>query len=286
MTDLVHLPPKWTWKGEIILKKTVNYQGDSFTVDLSGDFYGESYWDAFQNGYYEPDTINFLERNLNKNCVFLDIGAANGGMTLVGAMLNASVLSFEPNPHMFEVTRKNVALNSAMIKNVKVYNQAVSTSSGTIRFGTGSNSRILSDIVFSGDSSSDAVVEVVALSKILADISSATLTNKIVIKKDIEGAEWNILNHSDTLKSLKSQKVILLLAVHPGFYRPHKKRVRGLDRFLLAYFHLLNFRESKRTFENLRNYAKVFRTNLNEITSAKQFAFLIFAGYHEFIVQF
>jgi FkbM family methyltransferase len=266
--------------------RTVSYDKSPFNVNLENDFYGDEYWDRFESGQYEPDTINFLEKRLNNETTFIDLGAANGGMTLVAAKLNSKVISFEPNPIMYNVTKENVKLNSDLSARVTLRNEAVSVKEGILNFESGENSKILSEIVFDGNESGEVKIKVASLSDIINEILDKCPQDKIVIKMDIEGAEWTILNDPETLRNLKDSKATILLAVHPGFYRPHKKRVRGFDKLSLILFHIRNYRESIKTFYNLSKYSQIFRTNLNRISTQRQFALLIFSGYHEFVVQF
>jgi len=266
--------------------KKVQSKKSQFLVDLKEDFYGEIFWDKFGEGQYEPDTINFLQSRLNAQTVFLDLGTANGGMSLTAASLGSKVLAFEPNPIMFRVSERNFSLNGDIRSNIVLFNRAVSFKSGKIIFSSGKNSKILSDIVFDGTEDGLKEIDVVSLSEVITELNQTNPSKKIVIKMDIEGAEWAILNHIDTLKTLSSNKVTLLLAVHPGFYRPHVKRFRGLDKFSLWFFHLRNYRESIYTFNSLSKFASIYRTNLNRITHSRQFGALIFSGYHEFIVEF
>jgi hypothetical protein len=103
---------------------------------------------------------------------------------------------------------------------------------------------------------------------------------------DIEGAEWLILNDEATLKLLKSYSSLLLLAVHPGFSRPFRKRLRGYNFFAHLFFTLKNYKTSTRVFEKINNYGKVYRTNFSEVDNKARFGFLVIGGYHEFIIDF
>jgi hypothetical protein len=103
---------------------------------------------------------------------------------------------------------------------------------------------------------------------------------------DIEGAEWRILESHKTLKKLQDHEATLILAVHPGFYRPFKRRLRGLDRARLSFWHLRNYRESLLVFTRISQFTSIQRTNLNPVTQKSQFGKLIWAGYQEFILEF
>jgi hypothetical protein len=129
-------------------------------------------------------------------------------------------------------------------------------------------------------------INVKSLSGVLNGIAKVHKNSSIFIKMDIEGAEWKIFNDFSTLKALKKYHVKVLLAVHPGFYRPPRKSISGISRLNLEIFRIRNFLESYKTFKNISKYASISRTNLNRVGSATKFSLLIESGYHEFIIEF
>ena len=238
------------------------------------------------NETYEPDTIKFVEIFCDNLTDFVDIGAANGAFSLIAFSLGARVYAFEPNPVMFEVAKKNFSINFKKNRILRIENKAVASESGEIEFKIDNAPSILSDIVFTGMEMYQASrISVVSLSEVLNEIHKNRNRN-VVVKMDIEGAEWNILKSQLILNALRTHKVVLLLAIHPGFHRPFKKTVRGLDAINLMIFKLKNFFDSLKLFGDLRSVAKVYRTNFNPITNKFNFAGLVHYGYHEFVIDF
>jgi len=264
---------------------SINHRTGSFKVDIQQDPYGETFWKNIESCRYEPDTLRFLEDNLTMNSVMMDVGAANGAMTLIAAQLGSRVYSYEPDPDMFAVLSKNLELNPKLNNCVILKNTAISTKEGEIEFGKSADRSILSDIVIGDNPTPGRRVEIVSLSAEIKRIQISS-THNLVIKMDIEGAEWRILNDVHSLASLKAAKAKVLLAVHPGFYRPHRKIFKGVDRIALTIWHLRNFAESRRTYKQLACYCVIKRTNLNPVRDAKSFAILVQGGYHEFILEF
>ena len=261
------------------------YDGKDFTVDLSEDFYGQDFWDRISKSEYEPDTLDFLRRNCDQETTFMDVGAANGAMTLVAASLGSKVFSYEPDPLMNRVLRRNVDLNPNINDKIKVSNCALAAKEGETEFSKGSNSSVLSSIVFSGNRNErETKIKISALSDELKSLYKSG--SQIVIKMDIEGAEWGILRDQATLQSLHTHKVKMLLAVHPGFHRPHKKIFPGINRVSFEIWRMKNFIESYRLFTELSKVATVKRTNLNPVINAKMFAAMCLADYLEFIIDF
>jgi len=261
------------------------YDGEDFTVDLSEDFYGQDFWDRVSRSEYEPDTLDFLRRNCDQETIFMDVGAANGAMTLIAASLGAEVFSYEPDPLMNRVLTRNVNLNPNINKKIKISNCALAAKKGETEFSKGSNSSVLSSIVFSGNRGNrETKIQISAVSDELKLVNKSG--SQIVIKMDIEGAEWGILRDHTTLQSLYTHKVKILLAVHPGFHRPHKKVSPGITRFFFEIWRLRNIIEAYKLFSALSKVATIKRTNLNPVVNAKIFSALCLAGYHEFIIDF
>jgi len=261
------------------------HDGKDFTVDLSEDFYGQNFWERVSKSEYEPDTLDFLRRNCDQKTIFMDVGAANGAMTLVAASLGAEVFSYEPDPLMNRVLTRNVNLNPNVNEKIKISNCALAAKKGEIEFSKGSNSSVLSSIVFSGNRDErETKIKISAISDELKSLYKGG--SQIVIKMDIEGAEWGILRDHTTLESLNTYEVKMLLAVHPGFHRPHKKFLPGINRFSFEIWRMRNFIEAYNLFSGLSKVATIKRTNLNPVISAKMFAALCLAGYLEFIIEF
>ena len=256
------------------------------TVELEGDHYSSRFWDKISSRSYEPDTVGFIEDRCDSNTDFMDIGAANGAMTFIAANEGARVLAYEPDPRMHTVVSRNIQLNNYLVPLISLQNKAISSGEGTINFQNGADVQVLSPIVFTGhDSKSSIEVQVLRLESEIESFHKDKI-RKLIIKMDIEGAEWRILHSQSTLDSLSDNSATLLLAVHPGFYRPFVKRLRGLDRVRLYGWNFRNYHESAIIYKKLSSVAVIKRTNLNLVSSKHQFAALIYAGYHEFIIEF
>lgn len=113
--------------------KQVNSKFGKFKVELSGDFYGDSYWEKIENGSYEPDTMNFLRYFVNETTDFMDVGVANGAMSIISSLLGARVIGYEAMPGICTVAIQNVALNN-MQSTVNIKNQAISNQGGGYDF--------------------------------------------------------------------------------------------------------------------------------------------------------
>ena len=144
-------------------------------------------------GCYEPQETQLLTRILNRGDVFVDVGANWGYFTLAAAHAvgpGGHVLSFEPEPRLFEMLRKNIELNA--LNWVRIERVALADRRVTLPFAAfesdGGNwglSRALG-VNAAGDFEADAVALDGALAE--AGLSSVTLT-----KIDVEGGEAAVL---------------------------------------------------------------------------------------------
>jgi FkbM family methyltransferase len=260
--------------------------GTNINIDLENDHYGKDFWVKIEHCKYEPDTIKFIESNCNSNVDFIDIGAANGAFTILSALNNARTLSIEPDPKMSKICAKNLSLNPNVSKFVTVANFAVATKSSEILFSKKLNSKILSDIVFTGhDKYINIKIQTKSLNEIISDFHKDK-NRGLIIKMDIEGAEWEILRDKTCINNLKENRALMLLATHPGFYRPFERKIRGIDYFRYKFWKYRNYRESKHIFESVSKFAVIARTNLDIIHDGKIFGNLTRAGYNEFVVDF
>jgi len=263
--------------------KQINSQFGVFSVDLRGDFYGASWWEKIENGSYEPDTMNFLRSFVDHDTDFVDVGAANGAMSLISALLGAKVLAYEAVPGIYEVAKKNIEINN--LENViDLRNVAISNRDGVMTLSSRSNPKILSSITFSGLQDADTEIQVKSLENAIERFHAPG--RNLVVKIDIEGAEWKLLNDQCTLESFKKHKAVVLLAIHPGFHRPFKVLPLGATKISKTLWHLHNAVECFQIFKVIHSDARILRTNFDVVRSAKRVVALMFGGCHEFILDF
>ena len=263
--------------------KDLKILGEDIRVDISDDYYGGDFWTKINNNKWEPDTFDFISTYCDSSTHFLDIGAANGAMSLAAAIKGATVTSYEPDPIIFSVLKRNVELNENLSKQIQLKNAGISSKFGKISFDSSSDPEIFSGILFRNRNFEKSEIEVFSLSEQISEYG--LLSGKIVIKMDIEGAEFKILNDLTVLKTLEKFDVLLLLAIHPGFNRQYKKS-KFNKKISEKMWRKSNIRESLELFSAIEQFANIFRTNLNPVKNKESFARLVDAGYHEFVIDF
>ena len=254
-----------------------------FHVNLHNDPYGIEFWQLIEDGSYEPDTIDFLRRNMNEDASFFDIGAANGAMTLIAASLGATVHSYEPMMNIFQVLERNVQSNPNLMKKTSIYQAAISDYNGSLSLTRNNSNNVISEIVIENtDMKIQSAINVLSLRNILQDFSNLNIYMKI----DIEGAEYALLNDLETLDQMSNSSVILLLALHPGFLRPYSSLPKIFGVIERGLWRARNMLDNFRLYNNVTKYANVFRSNEVKVTSAGKFTLLAASGVFEFIVKF
>ena len=145
-------------------------------------------FDLFINGVYEEFTLQYLQRRLPQNGIFLDLGANIGAITIPLVKIRTDILAVcvEASPDIFRYLQHNLKVN-ALDENVRVYNKALWSQSNLRlpfyswmeKFGTGSLSPVFTD--------KSIVVETVTIDDILLQLGIERID---FIKIDIEGYEY------------------------------------------------------------------------------------------------
>jgi len=263
--------------------RNVKSRFGTFQVELASDFYGDSFWEKIENGSYEPDTMNFIDFFVNKETDFIDIGVANGAISIISGLQGARVLGFEAMPGICGVAMRNIELNK-LTSFVEIRNKAISSRGGVMQLANASDPTILSSITFSGLEDQQLEIQVESLISVINEFHSRN--KDLVIKIDIEGAEWRLLGDPQTIETLKAHKALVLLALHPGFHRPFRNLPIGLTPLSKYFWHIQNAVECFKIFKNVAAKGNILRTNFDAVRSPKRIVALMFGGCHEFILDF
>jgi len=160
---------------------------------LNKDDYNRSTLSLIKNyGIYEPGLANFITKFLSHfDCDFFDIGASFGYFSILAAKSisdDHKVYAFEPVFNSFAQMLYNIHLND-VFKKVEIYNV----------FLSGENNIIITHDS-NGMISKDAPVEneCISVSRKLNDFN---FDRKRIIKLDIEGYEYELLNSNEEIIS-------------------------------------------------------------------------------------
>lgn len=163
-------------------------------------------------GVWEPHISAHVSSSLKIGDYFIDIGANIGYYTLMSSQLvgaSGKVVSIEASPKIFKVLEKHIAVNS--IKNVRSICAAVSNSKGRLMVHHATDSNIGGTSVvrkFKNSFQPDTETEAAPLGDLL---SEAEIKNARIIKIDVEGAEWLVIDGMRPIfKALREDVEILL----------------------------------------------------------------------------
>jgi FkbM family methyltransferase len=163
-----------------------------------------SHNDSVWMGVYErSQSKNFF--NLAGGCdVFFDLGAHAGYYSLLykAANPNGKVFSFEPFEANYNFFERHMKLNG--VKNVVVFNKAVSNVQGVLRF-LETKSSVAGKLAETGNISVDVI-------KLSEWISTGRLPTPNLLKIDIEGAESKVLK--DLYQVLAASHPTIFLSTH------------------------------------------------------------------------
>lgn len=190
-----------------------NVNGISIKMRISSEveqFRAETY------GNKEPETIDWIDKNLKESDVFFDVGANIGLYSLYAAKRNPTckVYSFEPESHNYASLCKNIALNS--VTNVIPCNFPLSDCEAFDFFYVrelqpGSALHSFGRLSDFRESSDTTPLKQGALSTTLdALVGKYGVPQPTLLKIDVDGIEEKILDGAETVLKSKNLRTILV----------------------------------------------------------------------------
>jgi FkbM family methyltransferase len=147
-------------------------------------------------------------RRLREGCL-IDVGANIGLYTLLlRANSPLPIIAYEPQPHLCDLVRRNVAHNQ--LENIDVRNIGCGAEQGEVPFRSGTNGSVALGLNAPTSTSNNIIkVPVTTLDEDLAQIPKIAL-----MKIDCEGFELNILQGARKL--IERHKPELFIEIHPA----------------------------------------------------------------------
>lgn len=190
----------------------------------------ETFWDKAAAGAWEPETLASVRALAGEDTLFIDIGGWIGPITLLAAARGARVLTFEPDPRAFELLSANVAANPDLVPRIRLTNAAVSPTPGRVRLGSPRKPGDSMGSILAAESGA-ALWDAAA---ILPDAIAAMArdASRIVLKMDVEGAEYGLLPHLAPL--LGPRTTAALIAFHPRLLAKAGRAADEIEALTLA----------------------------------------------------
>jgi len=144
--------------------------------------------------HFEPKTLTFLQKNVSKEDVVLDIGAHIGIHTIHLAKIAKFVYAIEPELDNLRLLIRNISMNNVK-KKVIILPYAVSSTDGLVNFCVSSESTGAHHILSSNETSMDykAILKVKAYTLDTLLLNILRLDHVDVIKIDVEGHELEVI---------------------------------------------------------------------------------------------
>lgn len=158
-----------------------------------------------ETGTYEKGILDFIKKNFQKEGCFVDVGANIGLMSIFVAknFPTSRVVSFEAHPVTKSILDDNIELNQ--IHNILVHPIALSNVAGNVMiYDNWEVNRGGASIKFNTGTSSGIAVKCAALDEFPE-------LNPTIIKIDVEGAEWDVLQGAKEV--IQRCKPILIIEI-------------------------------------------------------------------------
>ena len=217
----------WIWRGERERWVRGKLHGYEMSLRIEGWSNRHTF---FLERFYDLPTQLVLQQALREGDTFVDVGANEGMMTLLGSRLvghEGKVISFEPGPTPGLILRRNVRRNA--ITNIELHNaglgeQAAKLSLFVPTINTGQGSFTVP--------SDDSEGEYVTCPVLVGDEVIGERTPRL-IKIDVEGFEGHVLKGlSSTLERAKPIICMEMIAEHLVRDGQTPESLRGwLERF-------------------------------------------------------
>ncbi|MGN6343328.1 MAG: FkbM family methyltransferase [Ginsengibacter sp.] len=202
-------------------------------------------------GLHEFNDMAFLLHFLNKEDLFIDVGANVGAYTVLAAgHVGANVIAIEPIPATFLSLQKNIQANNLLDK-VIALKAGAGVNAGFLRFT--SNLDTVNHVASQcrGDINPNTIeVRMVTIDSILEDKKKPSL-----IKIDVEGFETEVLNGmQNTLENYELKAVIIELNGSGNRYGYDEKRIH--QKFLSLGFNAYQYDPFERQLTLVADFGK------------------------------
>lgn len=144
--------------------------------------------ETMQDGSFEPKELEFLVRHLPEADLFVDVGANAGYFTCIARQSGTRVVSIEPAAHNLNLLFRNLAANGWNDVEVFPLGLAERPGLGTL-YGDGTGA----SLVTRWAGVSEAWTRTIPLSTLDVLLAGRFLGERLLIKVDVEGAEFGVL---------------------------------------------------------------------------------------------
>jgi FkbM family methyltransferase len=176
---------------------------------------------AMQEGKFEPEETGLFKEHFRNTDVFVDVGANIGFYTCLARSVDKHVIAIEPMPKNLEYLYANLLGNNW--NDVEVFPVGLKDSPGIATLYGGSSTG--ASLIGNWAGSSMLFRHKISVSTLDILLSNRFAGEKILIKIDVEGAEYPVLLGATKVMCLKPKPVwiveICLNEFYPNGANPH-----------------------------------------------------------------
>lgn len=223
------------WFGTKVWKKTSEVK-TAIGFKLVSGFHPA--YSQMRNGTFEIIETKHIETMLSMSDIFVDIGANLGYYTCFAAMHGKTVLAFEPQHQNLDCLTKNIVINQYQSL-VEIYGVGLSEKVNILElYGASGPS---ASLIKGWAGYSDRHHKLIPLNTLDNILSSRYLDKQLLIKIDVEGAEYQVLLGALTTLKRKLKPMwiieICLQEFHPEGHNPDYEKIFELffDNGYVAY---------------------------------------------------
>ena len=203
--------------------------------------------------HWEPEISKLIQKNSDKEGIFVDVGANIGYHSLYASFFFKKVVAFEPLPSVFNQFKQSIKLNN--FTNIVAHNLACSNKEGKSLIYYGEDlggSSLNNSLTKKGSSQKDCSLEVttVTLDCFLKDAKSRIS----LIKMDVEGHEPLVIEGMK--KIIKNHRPIIMTEFFPtGLNKIKKGQDLEFLENLSKDYEIIDIEKNKKTLD-FKKYVK------------------------------
>jgi FkbM family methyltransferase len=195
-----------------------------FGVAISGDLEDVIQRYIYYFGVWEPNLTEFLRTRLREGDVFVDVGANIGYFTLQASTLvgrTGRVIAIEASPTIFRKLQANLERNH--VQNVDALNVAACDHNGSVQVYLARPSNLGKTNILANEGS--RYEGDVAASSLDMLLSPAQVARIRLLKIDVEGAEWLVVDGMRNLLRQARPNLEVVVELRPQVLRQYGKDV-------------------------------------------------------------
>lgn len=172
------------------------------------------WWDMVEANTWEPSLFTAFDKFIQPESIVVDVGGWIGCTPLYCAHLAGKVYAFEPDAAALKILRLNFALNPQLASRITLFEAGLGTTDGQVAlFNRAPGNSGSSLLFFDTAQACLPACDTITLLDAKRFFTMIDMHRVSLIKIDIEGAEYDLIDHIAPL--LQAYQPTLVLSLHP-----------------------------------------------------------------------